>query len=383
MYKQKGYKLKLIGKNELLNGCIKVGLVVGLGGLALSAALLTGCSADKTETGSVAAEAYGEKIYENYVTSVIEAKRAQNDADGDDAAWSKYMEQNNTSPVDLREEVINERVAQIRTEKLAADYNISISDKEVEDEVKVTKKDYKEDSDWKNYLKTTGQTEKSFTYQIKTSMLESKMIEAHIGAPSYDEIDETAKKNYIKMYSNSIGESKRLSVILLEKNKDSSDETVEKANSIIAEINSGKSFEDAVQEYSVDEKTKKNQGDLGWTSANEDLDYVFLSASQNMKPGDVSAPLDYSDDKSVKESDDSDPANIKEYVAIIKCTDSYTFPTDNESLDGVPEGLANYIKDKVVEVEASSVYSQLSSDKLTESNLRINEMPSGLSYQIK
>ena len=338
---------------------------------------LSGCSADKYESGDVAAEAFGEKIYENYVTSVIEAKREQAGATGDNEKWQQYMTDNSTSPTDLREQVINERVAQIRTDKLAEQYNISVSNKEIEDEIKKQKDSYSDTSAWDNYLSSTGQTEKSYYYSTKATLLESKMLKARIGCPSYDEIDDKAKTQYIKMYSGAYNQAKKMSWILLNKENGASD----KAQNIISEIKAGKSFADAAREYSVDEDSKNNGGNKGWDIMLKDVDYTAIQALGELNVGEISAPLDITENHT---SDSATPSDepLKEYVAIVTCTDKANFANDNESLDNMPSEIADYVKEQILDIEARSAYEQLSSDKLTESNLQINEMPQNASYKI-
>lgn len=366
--------------------------------LAFSMLGLAGCSGGSSnkfkdlESGPVAATAYGENIYENYITSLIEAMRKQNNAE-DNESWQKYLQDNQLAVNEVRNQMIQRRVAQIRTDKLAADYSISVTDDEVNSEVDKTKKTFSNDDDWNNYLSSTGQTELSYFYDCKTSLLERKMREAQIGAPSFGDIDETLRKQYTKMYAQAFNTSKRASWILLENNleeltdeanPESDTKKIKEAKDLVSEIKSGsKSFEDAAKEKSIDNDTKNNGGDLGWDASFENIDYAVSQALQNLNKGDVSDPVTFT----FHEETGNDPAdgpsvNPLERIAIVKCTDVANFSADTDNIDDFPDGLKEYVEKLIVQIFAQNAYDDLSNKKLEEADTQINDMPQDLPYII-
>lgn len=342
------------------------------------------------ESGPVAATAYGENIYENYITSLVDAYRKQNNAEDKDA-WKKYLEDNSMGAYDIRTQMINQRVSQIRTEKLAKDYNVSVTDDEVNKEIENTKSTFSNDDDWNSYLNSTGQTELSLFYDRKTNLLESKMRESEVGAPKFEDIDESLRKQYTRMYAQAYNTSKKASWILLEDsaespNDDSSDQ-MKKAKDLASQIKSGtKSFEDIAKEYSIDDDTKNNGGDLGWDATFINMDYDVLQALQGLSKGDVSDPVcfTYIKDKDIQGTGDKESTeDPKECIAIIKCTDTASFSSDTENIDDFPSGLKEYIQKQIVQIIAQNTYDDLASKKLEEAGLEINNMPEDLPYIVK
>lgn len=366
--------------------------------LAFSTLGLAGCSGGSSnkfkdlESGPVAATAYGENIYENYITSLIEALRKQNNAE-DNESWQKYLSDNETAVNEVRNQMIQRRVAQIRTEKLAADYKISVTDDEIKEEVDKNKKTFSEDSDWDNYLSSTGQTELSYYYDCKTSLLERKMRDAQIGAPSFSDIDESLRKQYTKMYAQAFNTSKRASWILLENNPEeltdeanpeSDTKKMKEAKDLVSEIKSGsKSFEDAAKENSIDNDTKNNGGDLGWDASFENIDYAVSQALQNLNKGDVSDPVTFTfHEETGNDTTDGPSVNPLERIAIVKCTDVANFSADTDNIDDLPDGLKEYVEKLIVQIFAQNAYDDLSNKKLEEADTQINEMPQDLPYII-
>lgn len=366
--------------------------------LAFSMLGLVGCSGGSNnknkelESGPVAATAYGENIYENYITSLVEALRKQYSAE-DNESWQKYLSDNETAVNEVRNQMIQRRVAQIRTEKLAADYNISVTDDEINAEVNKNKKTFSEDSDWGNYLSSTGQTELSYYYDCKTTLLEAKMRDAQVGAPSFSDIDENLRKQYVKMYAQAFNTSKRASWILLEDNQEelvdesnpeSGTKKMQEAKDLVSEIKSGsKSFEDAAKEKSIDNDTKNNGGDLGWDASFENIDYAVSQALQNLNKGDVSDPVTFTFHEETGNDPTEGPSiNPLERIAIVKCTDVADFSADTDNIDDLPDGLKEYVEKLIVQIFAQNAYDDLSNKKLEEADTQINDMPQDLPYII-
>lgn len=366
--------------------------------LAFSMFGLYGCSSGannknkELESGPVAATAFGENIYENYITSLVEALRKENNAE-DQESWQKYLSDNETAVNEVRNQMIQRRVAQIRTEKLAADYKISATDDEVNADIDKNKKTFSSDEDWDNYLSSTGQTELSYFYDCKTSVLERKMREAQIGAPSFGDIDESLRKQYTKMYAQAFNTSKRASWILLENNleeltdeanPDSDTKKMKEAKDLVSEIKSGsKSFEDAAKEKSIDEDTKNNGGDLGWDASFENIDFAVSQALQSLNKGDVSDPVTFTFHEETGNNPEEGPSvNPLERIAIVKCTDVANFSADTENIDDLPDGLKEYVEKLIVQIFAQNAYDDLSNKKLEEADTQINEMPQDLPYII-
>lgn len=384
------------GLSPWFKGAISIVLTVTLCSSVLGMAGCSGSSSSdirSVESGDVAATAFGENIYENYITSIIEAVRKANNAE-DDASWSEYLKDNNTSAFDLRTQEIDRRVNQIKIDKLAADYNISVTDDEVNAEIDKSKKSHADEDAWRTYLQDVGKTELSNFYETKAMLLESKMKEARIGAPKFEEIDETLRKQYTKMYAQSYNTSKRASWILIEGDADTTDaeksdpetnneENLNKAKGIVDEIRNGKSFEDAAKEYSIDDDTKDKGGDMGWDAEFTNVDYNVSQALNSLNVGDVSDPVAFEIIKEEDKTDDQgNPVSVdpERRIAIIKCTDKATFSPDTDNINDFPQGLKEYVEDLIVQIASQDAYDKLATEKQGQSNLVVNDMPQNLSY---
>lgn len=335
---------------------------------ALSACVcgLVACSESNASSG-VAATVNGQEISEQAVTDEVAHIRAQSGLSDKDQ-WGKFLVQNDMTPESVRENVIDTMVEKKLIKDACADLDIVIEDSEVDEAINSFKENYQSDESWKNALEQAGFTEESYRDNINGSMAEKKVGE------HFEEQVEVTDEDYVssaKTYASYYDGAKRSSHILFKVEDANDTEAVDNARTqaeeVLARINDGSlDFAAAAAEYSGDEGSAENGGDVGWDKLNSFVD-EYTDALSDLELGQVSEPVE------------------SQYgFHIIKVTEVFDAPEadDITSMDQIPEAFRQNIQDMAVSVKANTLYTDWLAEVKEGAEIDIKPMPKGLPYDI-
>ena len=311
--------------DEMKKGKI-TGLVVSVTFATACLVGLASCSSLSTlnTVGGTAATVNGTEIKELKVTNYIEDFRSTQGLDDDDS-WAAWMSSYGVTPETTREQVINYYVDEEVIKQAAAEKGVSVSSEDVDAEVESMKANYGTDEEWQSALEQNGTTEEQYRESLESSMLsealENKLAEDGELDDLESESSDEEVLEYVAMYAPSFDGAKRSSHILFAADDEAT------AQEVLDKINSGElDFAEAAKQYSIDETSAEDGGDVGWDMLNS-----FVT-----EYGDALADLD---------KDQVSALVTSEYgIHIIKCTDVYAAPDEITSLDDAPEALVDYIR---------------------------------------
>ena len=251
---------------------------------------LVACSESNASSG-VAATVNGQEISEQAVTDEVAHIRAQSGL-SDKEQWGKFLVQNDMTPESVRENVIDTMVEKKLIKDACADLDIIIEDSEVDEAINSFKENYQSDESWKNALEQAGFTEECYRDNINGSMAEKKVGE------HFEEQVEVTDEDYVssaKTYASYYDGAKRSSHILFKVEDANDTEAVDNARAqaeeVLARINDGSlDFAAAAAEYSGDEGSAENGGDVGWDKLNSFVD-EYTDALSDLELGQVSEPV--------------------------------------------------------------------------------------------
>ena len=343
---------------------LKTMLIVG----ALSACVcgLAACSESNASSG-VAATVNGQEISEQTVTDEVAHIRAQSGLSDKDQ-WGKFLVQNDMTPESVRENVIDTIVEKKLIKEACADLDIVVEDSEVDEAVSSFKENYQSDESWKNALEQAGFTEETYRENINGSMAEKKVGE------HFEEQVEVTDEDYVnsaKTYASYYDGAKRSSHILFAvedaNDTEAADAARAKAEEVLARINDGSlDFAAAATEYSDDEGSAENGGDVGWDKLNSFVD-EYTDTLTDLELNQVSEPVE------------------SQYgYHIIKVTEVFDAPEvdDITSMEQIPEAFRQNIQDMAVSVKANTLYTDWLAEVKENAEIDIQPMPKGLPYDI-
>ena len=338
--------------------------------MGLSAACVmgvAGCSSNNQNSGSgaVAAIINGTEIYEDTVTDYIQSVREQQGLTDEDS-WGNYLAQMGTDPAGVREQIINTYVTRELINSGAEEKGVTVDSSEVDSYVDKMKSNYDSDEKWQSALEQAGMTEDEYRSEIE---LQLKAKELYNTFTSSEEPSNDDMLQYAQMYASAYDGAKRSSHILF----DSDDEAT--AQDVLNKINSGElDFAEAAKQYSKDAGSKDAGGDVGWDKTSS-----FVQ--------------EYTDALSGLEKDQVSGLVTSQYgIHIIKCTDVYNAPKEKAddgtetvkitSLDQIPSEWQETIKQSLQSQGQTTNYQNWLTEKKESSDLKINDMPSGLPYDV-
>lgn len=339
--------------------------VFAAGIVAACGAGMVACNGSGGVSG-IAATVNGTEITEQQVADKVAKLREQSGLEDTDM-WGKFLVQNEMTPESVRSDMIDTLVEQELIKEGAAELEISVEESEIDTYVESMKANYDTDEKWHNALEQAGFTEAEYRETLEQSALEQAV------GDYFEDKAEVTDDDYLKSaqtYASYYDGAKRSSHILIGV-EDTSDEeamndTTAKAYDIIDRINDGSlSFEDAAKEYSTDETSAENGGDVGWDKLNSFVT-EYTDALSNLEKGQMT----------------TDPVTSEYGVHIIKVTDVFNAPEEITSLDQIPADFQENIKDMAVSVKANSDYTDWLDGLKDSADIVINEMPSGLPYDI-
>lgn len=329
--------------------------------LAFASACLLGlasCSIKSGLTGGVAATVNGEKIMEDDVTEYIENFRKNNGLE-DDEAWASWMEASGYTPETIREQVIDNMKDTELIKQAAQEKGITVSKADIDASVEAARSNFESDEAWESALAAAGMTEESYRESIEVPMLQKQLQEAVLEENAPEPATDEEVVNYLAQYAPLFDGAKRSSHILFK----AGDEAL--AEEVLGRINSGElDFADAAKQYSTDTVSAEKGGDVGWDQLNTFV-AEYTDALAGLEEGQVSGLVtsDYG-------------------IHIIKCTEVFTAPETVTSIDQVPSELAEYVRGVVDDNLKSSAYNDWLSEFVEKADVKINDMPEGLPYDV-
>ncbi len=330
---------------------------------AMCALTLCGCSSsdeanpnDPYDTSAgVAAEINGHQFGEGAITNQVAMFRTQNSLEADED-WAQWLVDNDLTPSDVREilidDIMNREIIILGAEEngIVADENV------VESQVSYMKAQFNDDATWNQALQAQGLTEDDYREMIRVNLLTKSLIEKV--APATEPTDEELLENaqlFAQMYTG----AKKSSHILF------SFEDEELAKTVLDQIRSGEiTFEDAVTQYSTDEGSKVNQGDVGWDKMSSFVP-EYTAGLSSLEKGEV-----------------SDLVKSEFGYHIIKCTDVFNVEGEVTSLDQIPTEFIQTLTDQLMRYSIDNAFSQWAVDYKTNADITINEIPVDVPYNV-
>lgn len=341
----------------------------------LLAACLALCGCTSTEEDSepvfsnydedqIAATVNGKPILESDVTRTIELLRFQDDAVGSDLKWARVLDDAGLTPDTLRQKVIDQCVQDELTVQESERLKLSPDTESIDEQIEKSKENFGSTAEWTRALYRSGYySDDSFRRSLEVSDLTDQLKKEVTSdvTPTTDEVASYISKNAYK-YS-----GKRSSCILIIGTASMPyEEMVSSAQSILDDINSGSiSFEDAAAAYSADKTSAAGSGDIGWSSLVE-MPEDYQSTLEGLSVGKVSGLV-----------------SCSYGIYIIKCTDIFSVPSGT-SIDAgnVPSEICTTLRTKLVEEMQGTLYTQYMSSLTSAADIEVNQMPSGLSYDV-
>lgn len=299
------------------------------------------------------------QIGEKIVTEYVQDFRERNELTDNDA-WAKWLADNALTPADVRTQVINFYEQELLLDEAAKMYDVKVDESEVQAALDDIKKQFDSDEAYQEALAATGMTEEEYVEKVlEPNTLQTKLAEA-VEAAEGNNTDVDAQALAMAQSMESVLDGARRSSHILFNAEDEAT-----ANEVLAQLRDGSlSWDDAVNQYSVDDYTKANGGDNGWNAVN-----TFVEAYDNALV-------------QLNEGDISDPVTTEYGIHIIRCTEVFQVPEGGiTSLDQLPAEISEAMRLQV-ENTSSDTFTAWFSEFMNSAEMTINDMPSGLPYDV-
>ena len=328
--------------------------------VALSAALLCGLSACGS-TDSIAATVGSKTIKEETITKYIESYRASYGLD-DDSTFASMLSMYGMTPETFREYIVDMYVDRELVMLAAEEKGMSIDSATIDSYVEQMKANYSDDSAWQTALENAGMTVQEYRDRIEYSLLYQELSDSFgVAEEPTDEQVLTVAKDNLKYFST----AKRSSHILF------STDDKDTAQEVLDKLNAGTiTWDDAVSQYSTDTSSAEEGGDVGW-----DLLTSFVTEYQTALDG-----LELNQMSELVESSYG--------YHIIKCTGVMPSEDKVKSLSDLPEEFQEFFKELATTTSSdststtSTTFSKWLNGYKTTVEVKINDMPKGLSYDV-
>jgi foldase protein PrsA len=217
-------------------------------------------------------------------TDCIAAKQTQPAPPGSKKPTEAQLKEQCQQEYDsLKEQVMQFLISAEWIQQEADDRDIEVTDEEIQKQFEDQKKQsFPNEKDYQDFLKTSGQTEEDLLFRVKLDVLSNKVREEIIegtGDISDDDIEQYYEDNKERFAQ---PERRDLNVVLTK--------TEAKANEARQALESGQSFKDVAQQYSIDEASKSQGGKLPAVAKGQQekaFDDAIFSAEQDELVGPV------------------------------------------------------------------------------------------------
>lgn len=269
-----------------------------------------------------------------------------------DSAWATFLDEQSATTSQYRESAIKQLAERYVVSQIADSVNISVSDDEVDAAIEEAKTESGHADDWTDFLSSIDMTEDSYREQIKSTLLVRKYAEATetLQTPSDSQMRSYAASNTGKYTGKQVYEASFSTL----------SEAQAVSNSIAGTTMSLDNMEKLADEHDG------NVSCLGWSGL-VSLPSECSDAIENIGAGQSSSVVH------------SGSEYVIYYVAQEFEADSNTGLIN---VADMPEELYNKLKsDTAASINANAMQDALDS-LLEEHELKINEMPDGLPYDV-
>ena len=320
--------------------------------------MLAGCGNSDGLTGGVAATVNGTDIAEDKITEYIQDMRSQQGVSGDEE-FAEYLNSIGYTPETLREAIVDMYVTQELEAKAAAEEGIEVTDEELDAVIEPMRANYDSDEAWTEALGSAGLTEETYRDRVREQMVEEKLQEAVISEDEAKADDETVLA-YVQMYASSLDGMKRSSHILFKADDEAT------AQKVLDEINNGADFAELAKQYSTDDGSKENGGDVGWEGLGSSFVTAYSDALAKLNKGETSGLV------------------TSEFgIHIIRCTDVWNAPEEIKKLSDAPDELVDVVRTQMADPQAKqAAFSEYLEGLRDKADIHVNDMPSGLPYAV-
>lgn len=318
-------------------------------------------TSDTGLTGGVAATVNGTEIEEDRVTRAINNFRLSNSYTEEDE-WKDYLEKRKYTPESLRYEMLGSLIDQELVKQCAEQLGVTTDDEEIQSYVDKMAEQYSSEEAWLNAVDEAGWQDGVDGYKeaLHFSILEKKLQDQFDAQVESSLEDEATLVSKLQESATSYDGAKRTSHILF------SSEDQDLAEEVRAKILNGEmSFEDAVAQYSTDDTTKENGGDVGWDKTNSFVTEYTDAIAELGNIGDISE---------VTES--------KYGYHIIEVTDIWTAPETITSSSDMPEEFVAEIKTNTIDSEGNTNYTNWLDGLRPQNEIVVNPMPEDVPYNV-
>ena len=275
-----------------------------------------------------------------------------------DADFAQWMVDNAYTPSDLRNDVIDYYVDQEVVRIAAAELGVSVSAEEVDAQVNNIRGYYEDEDAWTAALAAQGLTEQEYREMVEMSLLVKGAKESlDLDAVISDE----DKNMYAQMFAVSYDGAKKSSHILF------AADDQQTAQAVYEQLQNGEiTWDEAVAQYSLDTASAADNGNVGWDKMTQFVS-EYQTALDGLNPGEMSAPVESSFG-----------------YHIILCTEVYTAPDDvnTMSISDLPSDWQDQIIQSLTASAEETAYNNWIQEYKSGLTITINEMPSGLVYDV-
>lgn len=349
---------------KLVAGAIvAVALIVGLMALAYGwfdeEAEIEELTSDTGLTGGIAATVNGVEIEEDKITRAINNMRINYGYTEDDE-WKDYLDGQSKTIESMRYEVIGELVDQELVKQCAAQRGVETNDEEIQSYVDKVAEQYSSEEAWLNAVDEAGwESLDKYKESLEFSILEQKLQDQFDAEVEAELESNAAMVEELQDSAASYSGAKRTARILF------AEEDQDLANEVYEKINNGElSFEDAVAQYSTDEDTKGNGGDMGWDMI-ESYTTEYTDAISELEVGGM-----------------TEPTSDKYGLSIIKITEEWTAPETITAISEVPEDIVELIRENAIETDGDQRYEDWLDGIHPENDIQVNPIPDAVPYWV-
>lgn len=364
---------KKAAKQTLSKSAKIILVVIGVAAMLLSVTAMA-CSGimnqaqNKTDyklTGGVAATVNGVNIKEDTITKQIMGTREQA-GKSKDADWAEYLLGQGMTPESYRESIIRSYANQLLLSDAEKEYKIEVEPKDLDKAWDEAVKSYGGDEKtFEDMLKQMGMDKDSYLEGAKSQIAQQKLKDTVAPVKKVTDEDIVA---YVNDNLTTFNDARRSSHVLI-KLDEGADEKADakakkKAQEALDKINAGEiTFEEAAKKYSDDGSADKG-GDVGWdklTTFVPEYQDALSALAKDQVSGLVKSQFGYH---------------------IIKCTDLFHVDGKVTSIDQVPKDIRDMVKTQKEQSQQGADYAKWLADYTDKADIKINEMPSEVPYNV-